>query len=92
MACKRCGICCKETFFVLKDVPLDNDTREIGRWAFYHGVKTSKYNIDGTNYLAVGLPGECKYLKQKDGLYECSIYENRPRICKDYICEKSKED
>lgn len=34
----------------------------------------------------VGLPHRCAKLGE-DGL--CTIYENRPKICRDYVCKKS---
>ena len=61
--CKRCGTCCSQTFFALRDVPYDADKREIGRWLSYHGVKTSRYNINGIDYLAVNIPGTCEHLE-----------------------------
>jgi Fe-S-cluster containining protein len=91
MECLRCGKCCKQTFFALRDVPADKDKREIGKWAEYHSVKTSRYKIDGIDYLAVSLPGECKYLRQKKGKYYCYIYDERPNVCKDYYCQTAKD-
>ena len=87
MICNRCGKCCKSTFFALCDVPVNKDTREIGRWASYHGVKTMKYPIDGIDYLAVSLPNPCQFLEEKDGKCSCIIYDKRPQVCKDYWCK-----
>ena len=91
MHCNRCGKCCQSTFFALRDVPVNKDTREIGRWASYHGVKTMKYPIDGIDYLAVSLPNPCQFLEEKDGKCSCIIYENRPNVCKEYYCNKIGE-
>jgi len=88
--CNRCGLCCRSTFFALKDVPVDKDTREIGRWASYHGVDVMKYPIDGIEYLAVSLPGVCKNLIEVDGVCICGIYDTRPNVCKEYFCKKVK--
>lgn len=90
MGCLRCGVCCKQTFFVLRDVPVEQDEREIAKWAMYHGVKVMRYGIDGVDYLAVSLPGVCRYLIEKDGEFSCAIYRQRPKVCQDYFCDRAK--
>lgn len=93
MNCNRCGTCCKQTFFALRDVPVEKDTREIARWASYHGVKVGKYPIDGVEYLSINIPGECQFLVTKeDGTTECAIYISRPELCKKYFCKKSQSN
>ena len=87
--CQRCGLCCKSTFFALTDVHYDDDIKEIGRWAQYHGVQITRYTVDGIDRLGINIPGECKFLvKDNDGMYSCAIYEKRPEICKQYFCKR----
>lgn len=84
--CKRCGNCCKSVTFALKDVPVNDDKREIGKWASYHNVEVMKHQIMGTEYLAIKIPGDCKFLTKNNDIYECTIYEQRPEVCKRFIC------
>ena len=28
--------------------------------------------------------GDCFFLKEKDGIYSCAVYETRPGICRNY--------
>ena len=88
--CKRCGNCCRSTFFALMNTPYDKDEREVGKWAMYHGVETARHRSNGIDYLAISLPGDCKYLIETDGVCSCKIHNDRPIVCKDYYCKKAQ--
>ena len=44
--------------------------------------------------LGVRIPLVCKYLSfdKEKGLYECTIYENRPIVCKEYFCKRVRDE
>lgn len=94
MACLRSGECCKSVYFVLENIPVNEDKREIGRWASYHpGVQVMRHRKDGVDYLAIKVPSDCMFLtKDEKGLYGCAVYESRPQICKEYLCQAAKDD
>ena len=73
--CKTCkACCCKQMWFQLDP----NPKVEHARWAKLHGLEV----IDrlGVQYAVV--PIKCKMLENN----KCTIYDDRPQICKDYIC------
>lgn len=74
MKCKDCPKCCQYVLFPLID-------RDHARWAKLHGVRI--FVGERTNTLKARLEIPCQMLK--DG--KCSIYEDRPQMCKDYFCQ-----
>ena len=36
--------------------------------------------------------GYCRFLKIEEGIAACTIYESRPRICRDYVCIEPGKD
>jgi len=42
---------------------------------------------EGENYL-LKFKAPCQYLKDK----KCSIYEDRPKICREFFCRKAKQN
>lgn len=78
MKCKVCGGCCKNMFiWIGKDCDKD-----YLRWIRLHGIKVKK--IDG--YYAMQLKIKCQKLKNN----RCSIYKNRPKLCREYSCHDSE--
>lgn len=71
IGCKKCGECCKYVAIVA-------DTMDINarRWCLYHGhiirEREDKYIIF--------IPNKCDALNDNN---ECSIYEDRPSMCKE---------
>lgn len=75
MMCKnKCGTCCKFLFFAYLPDVLDAGTKELLKM---RGAILFK------NCYA--LPSKCKYL-DKDNL--CTIYLDRPKVCKLFDCRK----
>lgn len=80
--CNRCcGECCKRLVVevtqpeIKKIKSLGYKEEEFAEKGFFHPEKfTLKKNKDGCVFLR----------KEKDGKYSCKIYENRPKICRDY--------
>ena len=69
MNCKKCGECCRQLIFSIPTLP-DN-------YIEYYEKKNCK--IFGSKII---IPYICPHLTA-DNL--CSIYENRPELCKEYI-------
>ena len=80
--CNRCAYCC--TFAKIR-LPANDDT---ARWLEYHGCRTKTIG----DKLWVIIPTLCKYLNRIDGQYTCTIYDNRPQVCKEYFCNESRVD
>jgi len=77
--CKRCGLCCELTI-----APATEDTRQL---EYYRTVVENHPDItfnDGS------LSIRCSHLKKTKHSptphWECSIYEDRPQLCRDYNC------
>ena len=72
--CRRCGVCCRLA------VAVDDDEvaiiRAKGFNEFIEFRKGRKYLKRINNY--------CIFLTLKKGISECSIYDIRPRVCRQY--------
>jgi len=76
------------TAFMCINEPIE-DKKEIGRWLAYHRCEPMMYpGKDGVPVLAVKVPIVCTHLERKDGVFGCRIYENRPVVCKEYLCPR----
>lgn len=73
MACKRCGACCGYVALEIRD--------ESVPWLALHGLPTFVEN--GVHKLIINSP--CEWYTGEG----CSNYEERPPICRDYLCEKA---
>jgi len=82
--CKRCGRCCVGAFF---DLHLDKDPKEMERWLTYH--RCDVLTLGDKKVLKI--PISCQNLVVANGRYACSIYDQRPEICKQHWCEEAKE-
>jgi len=48
---------------------------------------------DGPDTLAIKLPIPCKKLRGGgEETFYCSIYDRRPKVCKNYFCKTAKEE
>lgn len=77
-------------FLALQNVPADDDKLEIGRWAHLHNCEPYRYR-DGS--LAIRAPLVCRWLEldEETGLYRCRDYEHRPKVCREYLCNRAKD-
>lgn len=73
--CCDCCDCCERI-----KIHTDQMNNDIKRWIELHG-----FSVDKNNY--VWIPQPCT--KLVDG--KCSIYEVRPKVCRNYICDKLKK-
>ena len=88
MSCNRCGKCCINPIIALHNVPIANDKQEMTRWLQGHGINVMKLYNGKEEVLAVQFNSICQHLEYVDGKTRCKIYENRPQICKDYMCKQ----
>ncbi|GIW87244.1 MAG: hypothetical protein KatS3mg108_1568 [Isosphaeraceae bacterium] len=84
--CDYCtGKCCR--YFSLPiDTPKTWDDYDAIRWYLAHD-QVSIYVDEDTWYLAVLT--RCKYLTPE---YRCAIYEDRPKVCREYLTDNCEYD
>lgn len=81
MGCDRCGRCCKELVF-----PLGGDAEWMRKLTEF--LEFTRPEVFG------GVPGglrirvNCQHL---DAAGACLIYDQRPEICRDFLCRKAKQ-
>jgi len=76
--CKRCGKCCRIMDFPF---PPGKPSKDFIRWAKFHEKTKIVKQRDG-----YWIRFELKCSKLKNG--RCSIYKNRPELCKEYSCSE----
>jgi len=82
--CKKCGRCCRAMFLQIGNEKLrkTKSRRDYFRWIDLH-EKAKIVKIKGLYYLRLEL--KCTKLKNN----KCSIYKNRPQLCRDFSCADS---
>lgn len=81
MVCSKCGRCCSVLFFTFNDLYLSEDDK---RYYEAHNIKVKRIK---RNSYRLEIPQRCKYLTE-DNL--CSIFEDRPRLCKEISGKNTK--
>jgi len=76
--CRHCAHCCLS---IRIPVPVDDRTFE-----FYKAVGLDISRDDENPETGILNVGACQYLIKKGKGYSCSIYEDRPKLCKQYNC------
>lgn len=88
--CEKCkGLCCRYFCFQI-DEPDDYEEFEDIRWYLYHEGVSVHIDEDGDWYIQIANP--CNALDEN---YRCTVYEDRPLICRGYTtenCEITDED
>jgi Fe-S-cluster containining protein len=81
VGCQNCGGCCVS-------VPLHVRTPDDDwlRWARLFGVHATK-RVDGVTKLTIF--GPC-HNYEPDSLTHCRDYENRPEMCRRFLCDAAK--
>ncbi len=83
--CSRCGRCCREVY-----LPVDKAYTEDGldhlEWAKHHRLNIAyREDSDGRRLWGVELDAPCIHLmEESDGKTTCTIYDDRPQMCRDY--------
>jgi Fe-S-cluster containining protein len=90
MECLRCGQCCTKVIITLTDIKVDNDTEDFGKWLQYHRCGVGENN----GFAVLDIPLTCVHLQYepKTNRASCAIYNERPKICKDYQCLRIREE
>jgi len=77
--CKKCGLCCELTV-----TPNTEDPRQL---EFY---RTIAENYSHMTFTDGALSIRCSHLRKTklaaQPHWECSIYDDRPQLCRDYNC------
>lgn len=88
--CETCkGLCCRYFCFQI-DEPDDYEEFEDVRWYLYHEGVSVHIDEDGDWYIQIENP--CRALDEN---YRCTVYEDRPLICRGYSdenCEATDDD
>lgn len=82
MSCDRCGKCCS------LEVCLTDDEAASGEYKAHYSDYWDEVVLD-KDYFGRGrrkMGGQCVYLRGR----QCSIYKDRPRACRDYLCDRSQ--
>lgn len=92
MACKRCGQCCMFACVIMEGLKVAEDKMELGRWFEEHHCKVIPVQRDEGTVLGLRIPLICRNLEidTSSGTAHCMIYETRPQICRDHICEAAR--
>jgi Fe-S-cluster containining protein len=63
---------------------------DFGRFLAYHGL-VMRDRADGQ--MEVYGESKCRQLKSDaKGAYSCAVYETRPQICRDWLCEDARKE
>lgn len=77
--CSGCGACCSD-FLPLSDAEI----KRIKVYAKAHGLKEQRHNF------MVGYDMTCPF--RDDANKKCLVYEVRPAICRQFVCNHTMED
>ena len=83
MVCDNCAKCCEYFSF---EISGDNKQWIEELSEFLKQTRPDMASIEEGSVLRFKAP--CKFLKDK----KCTIYENRPKICRDFLCRKAKKN
>ncbi len=82
--CKRCGACCRNILFSIKDGYVKDEKlfyEMQKKYKYYRNYKISGILKDKKDFQNGALTFECKYISDKN---LCKIYWFRPKFCRDY--------
>ena len=91
MSCQRCGRCCVTANIKLPGIKV-NDGSGFAEWLAFHRCDVMNQETpDGEGGLALRIPLTCmKLAETADGAFRCTIYDQRPEICRSYVCERAR--
>lgn len=81
----RCGLCCTLLVRLGKE-----DIAKIRKL----GISESDFTDKDTKGAPIlkRINGYCRFLEIKEGIATCTIYDSRPKVCREYVCLKTGED
>lgn len=77
--CKGCGACCSNILPMTQD-----EIRIIRQYIKKNGIKEQKRLIPTVN---TNIDMTCPFLDNSKKCEKCTIYDVRPRVCRDFICD-----
>ena len=78
--CTQCGECCSNL------LPMsDEEVKEIKQYIKANGIKEHSHIVAPLATLTIDMT--CPFLDDSKSCEKCTIYEVRPRICRDFICD-----
>jgi len=87
VTCKRCGRCCLAVYIPVTDDDMERWKSE-GKQEILRAMEHSKAVWAG-DIIVSSQEGNilftCPFLRWEEKYYSCTIYEDRPKICKGYI-------
>lgn len=90
--CRRCGRCCTSANIRLPGISITDETG-FARWLAFHRCDVQDREVGGEKGISVRIPILCTRLGEaEDGTFFCKDYENRPGICREYLCKRAKEE
>lgn len=75
MKCQKCGKCCISFNFSMRNI--NTDLKELLEAHYDKKMEEMTFVIDH----------KCEQLKEDN---VCAVYETRPKICREFWCEKAK--
>jgi len=86
ITCKRCGKCCLSVFVPVTDEDLERWKRE-GKQEIFRAMEHSK-SVWAGDIIISSENGKilftCPFLRCEGTYYTCTIYEDRPTVCRQY--------
>lgn len=92
MPCKRCGQCCTYIVIKMEKIQVVGDPQGMEKWFENHHLRV--YPVPGADgKIAIKIPLTCKFLEYDTdtSTAHCTDYENRPQLCRDYMCPIAKK-
>jgi hypothetical protein len=78
IGCQQCGYCCERIWLAIgREV-----TDDIKRWIEMHDIKL----LYKSGTILAEIENRCKHLTKDN---KCSIYNDRPNVCRSYLCKKA---
>lgn len=87
ISCKRCGKCCLAVFIPVTDEDMERWRCE-GKKEIVRAMEHSKATWAGDIIISSEdgkIMFTCPFLRWEGRHYTCTIYEDRPRVCREYI-------
>ena len=78
--CTQCGKCCSNL------LPMtDEEVKEIKQYIKVNRIKEHSHIVAPLATLTIDMT--CPFLDDSKSCEKCAIYEVRPKICRDFICD-----
>jgi len=87
-ACRSCGSCCRLFLINLTEKEFNSGAYLTGSDSLDHFDDFASIEEFGLNILKKNEDESCIYLKDN----KCSVYENRPEVCRDFSCGSDRNE